>query len=272
MLDLEYVKRKRRKKLVAIFTSAATMVIAVLIIIAFLGQTLGSFTVSTNGAESMKLALSEHSDMSRSSTYLRISKIPKMDVYTYSLIKKKTADIDSDKHDYMYGAKTDKKSGLVKYLYFFNYTFYLQNTGSKECKYTLDINVVDNEKPKNVDYDLLDILRVGFFENEDDTHDCTIYAKKSRTGHKDEESAGGYSYQEAVSGEAGTEEFYGYAEEFLSDECLVSHEVTDFKPGDMRRYTILTWLEGEDLQAAGTVPSNCSIKLGVEISAYENEE
>jgi len=39
--------------------------------------------------------------------------------------------------------------------------------------------------------------------------------------------------------------------------------------GEMRRYTIVTWLEGFRSDNTKPAPAGASIKLGVEINAYE---
>ena len=120
MIDLEYIKKRRRKKIVLISTLTASCVVAIIIIIAFLGQLVGSFTVSLSD-ERAKISLSEHSDMSNNSTFLRVGKIPKMDIYTVSALSNHET-LDNENTDYSLGIQKDNK-GKDKYLYFFKYTF-----------------------------------------------------------------------------------------------------------------------------------------------------
>ena len=67
--------------------------------------------------------------------------------------------------------------------------------------------------------------------------------------------------------------FYGYAEKFEAEDRVTTLRVKDFKQDDIRRYTIVTWLEGEDPESdhRKEAPKGAKIKIGVEINAYENE-
>ena len=94
------------------------------------------------------------------------------------------------------------------------YTFYLENKGSDTINYWYEIFIDD--VIKNVD----DAIRVMVFRNDDKK----IYAKPNKT-----------------TGEAenGTEKFYS------SSEVLVEGR-QEFKPGDIDRFTIVIFLEGDD--------------------------
>ena len=64
----------------------------------------------------------------------------------------------------------------------------------------------------------------------------------------------------------------GYAEQFESPNVVTTLVVSNFKPDEVRRYTIVNWLEGYDPQSNNysAPPKGARIKLGVEINAYEN--
>ena len=63
-------------------------------------------------------------------------------------------------------------------------------------------------------------------------------------------------------------DFPGYAEIFQSQTVITSFMVPQIDAGEMRRYTIVTWLEGFRSDPE-TAPVGATIKLGVEINAYE---
>ena len=44
----------------------------------------------------------------------------------------------------------------------------------------------------------------------------------------------------------------------------------DIEVGEVRKYTVVTWLEGFRSSNDKLAPEGASIKLGVEINAYEN--
>ena len=94
------------------------------------------------------------------------------------------------------------------------YTFYLENDGVEVINYWLEGHIDD--VIKNVD----EAVRVMVFLN----GNKTVYAKKnSLTG----------------ANERDTEMFY-------SDELAVLRQRKDFKPGDVDKYTVVIWLEGDD--------------------------
>lgn len=94
------------------------------------------------------------------------------------------------------------------------YTFYIANEGKETLNYWQEIYVDD--VIKKVD----EAVRVMIYLN----GEKTVYAKKN-------------SLTKEV--EPGTEPFY-------SDDLIVLRGRTDFKPGDLDKYTIVIWLEGDD--------------------------
>lgn len=94
------------------------------------------------------------------------------------------------------------------------YTFYLENQGTGTVNYWMECIIDD--VIKNVD----EAVRIMIFLN----GEKTIYAKKnSITG----------------SNEKGCEKFF-------SDELAVLRERKKFKPGEIDKYTVVIWLEGDD--------------------------
>jgi len=266
MVNFDSVKKQKRKRISAIVTLASTITVAVLIIIAFLGSTLGSFTVQIKTAEDLTIAVSDKSSFANPSTYLRVGDVPQIDIYSNYYLTDHDK-LDSEDTDFLYGAVKDPE-GNNKYLRFFKYTFFLKNTCQKPMGYLFNLNIIENVKPTNVNYDLTDILRIRLYSNEDDSHEYESYAKRSRTPHEDEH--GEISYKEALCSKPGTLHYAGYAEEFYSDTIIINKEYVDFNPNEVRRYTVVMWLEGEDPECSGTQPENCSVKLGVNIGAHEN--
>lgn len=94
------------------------------------------------------------------------------------------------------------------------YTFYIENKGADTINYWYSI-VVD-DVVKNVDR----AIRIMVFRNDEKT----VYAKAN-------ESTG--------NAESGTEKF-------LSDITVLEKQRTDFKSGDIDKFTIVIWIEGDD--------------------------
>lgn len=94
------------------------------------------------------------------------------------------------------------------------YTFYLENNGKGEVNYWVEC-VID-DVIKNVD----EAIRIMIFLN----GEKTIYAKENSITKSNEEGC----------------------EKFFSDELAVLKERKNFKPGEIDKYTVVIWLEGDD--------------------------
>ena len=94
------------------------------------------------------------------------------------------------------------------------YTFYLENEGPEVMNYWMEGAIDD--VIRNVD----EAVRIMVFLN----GEKKIYAKKNSLTGKAEE---------------GTEMFY-------SNELPILRQRTNFKPGDIDKYTIVIWIEGDD--------------------------
>lgn len=97
---------------------------------------------------------------------------------------------------------------------YLSYSFYIENMGEEVSDYWAHIEI--NDVIKNVDEAVR--LRV-YYDGVP-----TTYAKLAGNGQP----------------EAGTEPFHS------EDRIMVQH-IEDFKPGDIHKYTIVLWLEGNDL-------------------------
>ena len=274
MYDLKYVKKRKRRIWVAVCGGIASVVLSTFIIIAFLGRFVGTFTVSLNTGN-VELSLSDSIEYKNKDTYLRIDSIPTFHEFTYSSLPS-DADLDSEAHNYLYGAIIDDDSGEAKSLNYFKYTFFVKNTGRINAKYSLKINITDNKAGEG-GRTLDDTLRVMLFDNngiDNDAHEKVVYAKKAAVHRIDEDGNANFQEPISVSEEDATESepFMGYAEQFESPNVVTTLVVSNFKPDEVRRYTIVNWLEGYDPQSNNysAPPKGARIKLGVEINAYEN--
>lgn len=98
---------------------------------------------------------------------------------------------------------------------YLSYSFYIENMGEKITDYYAYVEISD--VIKNVDEAIR--LRVYY-----DGVPIT-YAKLGSNGRP----------------EVGTEPFY-------SDEIIMTQHIEDFMPGDIHKYTVVLWLEGNDLE------------------------
>ena len=254
MYELEYVKRRKKKRRAAIIGGIGTIGVATFCIVAFLGRYVGTFTVSLE-AKNVDLTLSENSSFENPSSFLRVNELPAFQEFTYRNFSKFGGGekLDNEETSEFYGANPDNET-----LNFFKYTFFIKNVGMTPAKYNLSLMVKESVAASD-GRTLDDTLRVMVYDN----GESTVYAKGNLN------SPAPISVSE---GEA-TEEypFEGYATNFASSKEIMGQSGVSLNVGEVRRYTIVTWLEGFRSSSLQTAPKGATIKLGVEINAYENE-
>ena len=278
MYELEYVRKRKRRKFVAIGAGASSVVVSTFAIVAFLGRFVGTFTVSLDTGD-VQLTLSESSSFKKQSSFLRIDTLPAFQETTY-LDLPSDEDLDTEKTDYLTGANYDedeKGKKTLASLNFFKYTFYVKNIGKKAARYDLQLKIKDNRASDNGD-SLVDTMRVEIFETkylQDDSLEESqkeervrkeVYAARAAVHHDDENGNANFQEPELTP-------FPGYTTMFESANVIATIPVTNFAKDDIRRYTLVAWLEGEDLQSNhnSKAPKDAKLKLGVDINAYENK-
>ncbi|MBE6136460.1 MAG: hypothetical protein E7181_04255 [Erysipelotrichaceae bacterium] len=280
MIEQRYVKKRKRRKLVAFFSGVATLGMATLILVSFLGKYSGSFTVSLNkGNVKISLCTTENfgdgegeGDVGEVGSYLKVDNLKPFDQMTYLSLPDDSI-IDTQDTTWEIGENSSST------LNFFKYTFFVKNMGTVSAEYNLRVRILDSTAGTGVNSGRLDnLLRVMVYANDGlnkDAHERTVYAMSSEKPNVDLEGNATYSEYISLSPSQARRahvDFPGFATPFESDDVVVTLPVTYFEKSNMNRYTIVTWIEGEDRQTAGQeAPEGASIKLGVEINAYENE-
>ena len=273
--ELEYVKKRKTKKLVAITSGVASATIGVFVLVAFLGRFVGTFTVALDTG-SVRLSLSDNSKFDSPTSYIKIDSLPSFDLYSFTSLPNASV-IDNEDASYTSGVTRDSKGNeSMKY---FKYTFFVKNESNIAADYDLKVNLTKNV-PSEDGRSLDTLLRVLVYENDPSSteHSYTVYAKKSETpnqtyGYEDEELTFKeyISYNTPEKAEQHGDAFPGFAEMFEDDNTIATLPVRNFQQNDVKRYTLVAWLEGEDQQAKGNPPEGGNLKLGVTINAYENQ-
>ena len=239
--------------------------------VAFLGRFVGTFSVSLDTGN-VGLALSKEKSFTDQTSFLKVDALPEFQEYTYrdfGYIGDNV--IDSEESDLKIGATSLNDDGSIKNLNFFKYTFYVKNVGDVPCMYSFSLNINESKASDNGVY-LDDTIRFMLYENsKDDDHSKTVYAKRSALPHNGEDGSVDYRSPISVSKEESTVEypFEGYAEMFTSSDVVTKFSVDYFGIGEIRRYTLVYWLEGFRSDNNTEAPKGASIKLGVEINGYE---
>ena len=225
----------------------------------------------------VKLAISEKMSFANSSTSLSVNDVAPFEENTYSALPSQDI-LDNEDTPYDYGSYTN--DGSSKVMRYFKYTFYIKNIGDVFAYYTMDIRFKESKSSDGSGRTLSDTLRVMVYENdigndsENSYHDVAIYAKEAAEYNIDKEGkrtrrefVAQYPYLNEEDDE------HPLATSFESSSVVATYKRGGFLLGQKRRYTIVVWLEGEDPQSEflKEAPKGASLKLGVEITAYENE-
>ena len=276
MYDLQYVRKRRRRRIAALVALICSIGAACLVVTSFLGRTVGTFTIAVTNTD-VRLALSKKADLSDATTYLRVDKLYPLRETSFDNLPAHDV-LDNEENDYDYGLVRDK-NGNPDSLNFIKYTFYVSNIGSTIARYNLTVKLGDRkEAVDGTQRGLDDTLRVMVYENDPsatDSHDYTVFAKEAAEYNYDEE--GNKTRREFIStypsGSNKEDDFHKLAESFLPGQAIVKYTASNFKKGDIKRYTLVIWLEGEDPQSDNSkeIPEGASLKLGVDIAAYEND-
>lgn len=268
MYELEYVKKRKRRRIIALAGGVSAIVVITFVIIAFLGRFVGTFTVSLE-TRNVALMLSEKESFEQSSSFLRVNSVATFEEFTYSdLYTKYGGDLalDTEATTITYGANYNKDGETIKSLNFFKYTFYVKNTGTQAAIYDFALNILENARSAD-GRSLDDTLRIIVYEE----GEKTVYAKPQSTPRIDEQGNPDYRAPISVAKEDATEEypFMGYAEAFVSPSVVTTSSSILLEVGVSKRYTVVTWLEGFRSSSEQEAPQGATIKLGVEINAYE---
>ena len=269
MYRLEYVRKRKRKKIVAFVGCISSVVVLSFAIIAFLGRFVGTFTVSLE-ARNVSLTLLEKEESEEHSSFMRVDVAAPFHEFTYGyfdMMYGGNDKIDNEETTYEYGAimRDDK----VESFNFFKYTFYLENYGTQAARFDWYLNIV--EEVKTVDgRSLLDTLRVIVFVDGEET----VYGKALSEPHYDNpEHKADYRAPVSVDKDKASDtfKFSGYAEDFYSSSVIAAFISQVIDRGQTIRYTVVTWLEGFRSNDDEFAPRGAQVKLGVDIDAYENK-
>ena len=269
MYKLEYVRKRKLRWIVALVGGASTIVVSTFAIIAFLGRFVGTFTVSLE-TRNVDIALSEKKS-GKHSSFLRINSSVAFQEFTYADFDRLYGDevIDSEETDYTLGANfaTDDPTKIDS-LNFFKYTFYVDNVGTIPAKYNFSLNIGENVLSTD-GRSLLDTLRVMVYED----GVKTVYGHSESKPHYNEQGQPDYRPPISISEHDATDAnpFMGYAETFESSKVVTTLSGKTINIGEAKRYTIVSWLEGFRSNNDQPAPIGATVKLGVEINAYENE-
>lgn len=267
MYELELVRKRKRKIWASIIGGIGVTGVATFCIAAFLGHRTGSFTVALEG-KNAKLTLSENSSFKNSSSYLRVGEVPGFQEISYSHKLKKIGDeaMDNEANDYTFGIRTNARG--KQFTEFLKYTFFIKNVGVDPATYDFSLQIKEVIATSE-GQSLEDSFRVLVYKD----GVPEVYAKRLQVPRPTADMTNDYrapiALDEKDAKEYG-EPFEGYATMFKSTTEIMSQTAVELEPNEIKKYTIVTWLEGFQASGDAEALQGASIKLGVEINAYEN--
>ncbi|MGM9972174.1 MAG: hypothetical protein ACI35W_07175 [Anaeroplasmataceae bacterium] len=142
------------------------------------------------------------------------------------------------------GGRYESKAGD-----YIGYTFYLKNEGTEVCNIDATLNITS--VTRNVD------SAVRFWVFEGDDTEGIVYKK-----YEDPANETHYTFEKL------------HTVKTFTDMTIFTETIKTFKPGDVIKYSIIMWLDGEDLDCTDEGENSISggsIKIGMSFSAYDEK-
>jgi len=226
-------KRRRRARWLIIIIIA---IIIILWLLSCITTQYGDLVVSVDDELSKRgVILSETSDFETSSVTLDGGSAKDVYDWTYEWFNTRMDFEDLDGID-------GKHSGDRH----FAYTFYIKNNGSETFDYNATLEVTGVSKSCD------EAVRIMVFKN----GEPTIYAKPKLGTEKTPERISDEKSSEAVL--------------FYDDDTVYTETLSDFSPGDVDKYSVIIWFEGEDSECINDIMGG-HMRLAMNFEAAELE-
>lgn len=273
-----YQRKKRRRIAWIVFGISGTGV-AILAIIAFLGQISGNFTVKLNQEEA-HLGLSSDDGFTNQTTYLTAKGLPYG--YQYSCDKLSDSEVaDSNAGGDKSKDVTDEK-GNTLYQEYFGMTFFMKNFAEETAAFHVSMNIDDYTTPSNQATSLLESLRVRVYENiftgTTETHSCETYGLQASQSNWFTLPDGTTETRECIgkkvtasdgtrTPDAAKDINNGFCTNFESTKIVFGRDFNAMTSKMILRYSIQMWIEGDDPEAQGVQPIGSSVTLSMHFSS-----
>ena len=285
MYQTTLLRKTKRKIAAAVVATIASLGVGALVIIAFLGHRVGTYSVTLSN-ERVELSLSEHSSGENPTTFLKLDYTPPFDPNTYGdegglLSWPQGFDSVFDNENVTLEDTRLVENDLTKY---FKYTFFVCNTGPVPASYTISFRIIASQADwtDGTRRDLEDVVRFMVYENDGadpNAHNKTIYAKSKAAVGQNKDRSGELTNREFVyykgdvtdSTVLQESDTYPLATAFKDTRngLIADSEVPLIRPGETKRYTFVAWIEGSDPQATGSYPRDASMSLAADVYARE---
>ncbi len=170
---------------------------------------------------------------------ITVSETDKLEDGVTILSAEKVAQVTNITYDWLPLNELDTENGSHNGKNYLAYTFYLQNNGTEKVDYTGELQI------KGVSKSMDEAVRVMVYKN----GKPAIYGKHQYKGTEPETDATA----------------------FASDTTIMSTSTEDFQPGDEDKYTIVSWVEGNDPECINDIMGGY-IRMNMLFSIADEEE
>lgn len=270
----KYGRRRKRRIFASFMLMVSTVALVFFIVIAFLGNEVGRYTIQLK-SNNTQLTMDSSRDFTKPTTLLRAESLEKVyPIMADSLPDDEEIDNLPGAHN---GEYRDQNDQFVYSLYF-AYTFFVKNVGDTPVDYNVWIRLRTSTAYNAAEVPIEEYVRVRVYENRDDvetmTHDSRTMAK--RTNQIIYDDLNQPEYRECV---ARTTNDYKTcigdkainavrANEFLNVSEITRYDVSFFPPQAVMRYTVVMWLEGDDPDCQGQIPTDATLEFSMDISSF----
>jgi hypothetical protein len=273
-------QRKKRRKITWIVFGVSGTGVAILAIIAFIGQVSGNFTIKLNDTKA-HLGLSDDDNFTQSTSYLTARGLPQG--YEFSCDGLPTPDIaDSNTGGDKSGDQL-ADDGSVLYQHYFGTTFFMKNFAEDTAAFHVAMNIDDYRTPENQTSSLMETIRLRVYENvltgTTETHNCETYALQAPTSRwytlpdgttETRECIGAFTTAaDGTRTPNATQTINnGFCTNFESTSRVFGRDYNNMTSGTIIRYSLQMWIEGEDKDSFVTAqPKGASITLSMHFSS-----
>lgn len=260
-------KYKVTKSLLLIGILITGLLSAFIGLVAYFGQYMGTFVISLDDTSlALGIALSEHEDFESSNSRLLVNPVNSANPTTFTDIKFGDA--------VMTDGDLDKSEGNN----YIAYTFYIRNEGNISVDVELNLNTIT--VTKNVDKALrIAVIEGGYVDEAGDVKFTkgTIFLKNDGHGdetivriidkfYRDDEDGNRIYYEKEL--------YDSFNKEYMtSDNNFGNYVIEDFVPTEIRKFTIIFWLEGWDADCTDQLKhGQLKMKLIFSIRKMNDEE
>lgn len=207
--ELNVSKLYGKRKKIMLATVFLGVIIVIIILLTYYGQNVGSFSIKLeDDLKNCQIFISTDKDFNWYTSRLEAESLKDASPTSKRFIKRNEC-LNS-------GTNIGFNRGYI------SYTFYMKNMGTES---------IDIQEMLKVDKSTENLEEVAWVWLIEDDEDYGVYHLKDSTI---DENWGGYL------------DDYSDSKEFESREVVMSKTIKKFRPGDVKKFTVITWIDGID--------------------------